>query len=78
MDQFNRLDKAIPSWKPGKTWGFNKVMKHYIVSGLGRQAGTPAYWYDEYRSGRVSKEDAVRQLARELPNAQNVLGTPID
>ena len=73
VDQFKQLDRALPRYNPERVADFNKVMRHYQSSGLsGRHSGTPAHWYQEYRSGSLSLEQAASELARELPNVSMI------
>jgi len=75
VGQFKQLDKAFPRYNPEKVADFNKVMKHYRASGLsGRDSGTPAHWYQEYRGGSLSLEQAAAAVAKELPGAERLLG----
>jgi hypothetical protein len=77
-EQFKALDTVFGrKYDPRKVWGFNKVLQHYRAMGLsGLEAGTPAHWYQEYKSGNVDLHTAVRKLTAELPKAMDVLGWP--
>lgn len=69
--QFLSLDKAMPRYDASKVTDFNKVMNHYRAEGFpGRVAGTPAHWYNEYRSGRMSLDEAARGCARDMQKFQ--------
>jgi phosphopantetheinyl transferase (holo-ACP synthase) len=75
-EQFHALDKALPKYDAQNVSHFNKVQAHYRALGT-KKAGTPAHWYNEYRSGRFSLKEAVAKLAKELPKAEAILGRPI-
>lgn len=66
VGQFQQLDQVLPTWKKGNVWGFNKVRDHYRAVGM-RDPGTPAYWYNEYREGFNTIEEAATHVAQELP-----------
>lgn len=77
VEQFKALDKALPRYDSSTVTDWNKAMKHYRASGLrGRDAGRPAHWYQEYRTGNMTLTDAAAAASRELPNAERVLGRP--
>lgn len=60
VDQFKRLDKAMPSYNATKVTDWNKVMNHYRSSGLpSMKAGIPAHNYNEYRAGNMTLEQAA-------------------
>ena len=75
-DQFKRLDVALPQYDASKVTGFNKVAAHYRGVGV-QDAGTPAYWYNEYRGGFKTLEQAADMVAKEMPTAHRYIRNPI-
>ena len=77
VTQLKALDRALPRYNPKVVTDWNKVMKHYRAEGLSsRDSGTPAHYYQEYRAGTMTLEQAAKQITKELPKAERVLGPP--
>ena len=73
--QFDLLETALPHYNADKVMDWNKVEKHYRAEGMGgTAAGIPAHWFHEYKAGRVSRDDAVRNLAKEMKKYEKIIG----
>ena len=60
---FDTLDTKFGRKDPYNVTPWNKVLKQF--QGVTNDAGAATHYYSEYRAGRMSKEDAVRELNRE-------------
>lgn len=73
-NQFDRLDTALPKYDADKVRDWNKVEKHYRSTGMSSTpASIVAHWFHEYKSGRVSREGAIRNLAKEMQKYEKTM-----
>ena len=60
---FDKLDGVFTSWNPNKVTDFNKALKAF--RGNTNDAGAAAHHYNEYRSGRMTRDQAIKGLMGE-------------
>lgn len=60
---FDKLDSVFPKWNPNKVMDWNKV--YAAFRGNTNDPGAAAHWYSEFRAGRVTRDQAIKNLQGE-------------